>query len=446
MRARDPYRPAHGSDTFHVEHYDLELTYRVAANRLSGTATLRLRPLEQLSEISLDLNGFAVENISVIGARLGRYRHRARKLVVKLADDVPAGSELLLTVRYAGNPKPVPSPWGPLGWEELEDGALVASQPTGASSWFPCNDHPADKATYRTALTVDSPYFVLAHGVLTSRRARAATTTWVYEEHHPTSAYLATVQIGPYEELSLATSPVPQRAVLPPSLKKAARARLGHHGKIMRTFTKLFGPYPFASYSLVVTPDELEIPVEALGVSIFGSNHLADEDDQRLVPHELAHQWFGNSVSVTSWQHIWLNEGFACYAEWLWSEAAGDASADALARLWHARLAVLDQDLVLSDPGPGNIFDDRVYKRGALTLHALRRAFGDEPFFALVRDWTTRHRYSAVDTDDFRDLVEEHAALAGGEPLAAELETLLSRWLDSAELPELWVSTGTRLG
>jgi aminopeptidase N len=437
VRARDPYRPAHGSDTFHVEHYDLDLTYRVAANRLSGTATLRLRTLERLSEISLDLNGFAVESVTVTGARLGRYRHRARKLVVRLADDAAAGAELHVSVRYGGNPRPVPSPWGPLGWEELEDGALVASQPTGASSWFPCNDHPADKATYRTSLTVDSPYFVLAHGELTGRRVRAATTTWVYEERHPTSAYLATVQIGPYEELSLGTSPVPQRAVLPPSLKKLARRQLAHHGKIMRTFTRLFGPYPFAGYSLVVTADDLEIPVEAQGVSIFGANHLTDDDGERLVPHELAHQWFGNSVSVSSWQHIWLNEGFACYAEWLWSEAAGDASAADLARTWHARLAVLAQDLVLADPGPENIFDDRVYKRGALTLHALRSVLGDETFFDLVRDWTARHRYGAVDTDDFRDLVEEHAARAGGEPLAARSAALLTRWLDSAELPAL---------
>jgi aminopeptidase N len=259
----------------------------------------------------------------------------------------------------------------------------------------------------------------------------------VYEERRPTSAYLATVQIGPYEEVSLETTPVPQRAVVPPSLAGDVRGWLAHHGDIMRTFTELFGPYPFAGYSLVVTADDLEIPVEAQGVSIFGANHLSDDDAERLVPHELAHQWFGNSVSVTSWQHIWLNEGFACYAEWLWSEAAGEASADQMARHWHGRLAELEQDLVLADPGPENIFDDRVYKRGALTLHALRATLGDEPFFALVRDWTDRYRHGAVDTEAFRRLVEEHANRTGGEPLAAESAALLTRWLDSAELPSL---------
>ena len=157
---------------------------------------------------------------------------------------------------------------------------------------------------------------------------------------------------------------------------------------MMQLFESAFGPYPQDACTLVVTPDELEIPLEAQGMAVFGANHL-DLASERLVAHELAHQWFGNSVGVARWQDIWLNEGFACYAEWMWSEASGRQTVHEKAARHHARLVVLAQDLVLADPGPELMFDDRVYKRGALTLYALRRRMGESAFAALLREWAS---------------------------------------------------------
>jgi aminopeptidase N len=176
----------------------------------------------------------------------------------------------------------------------------------------------------------------------------------------------------------------------------------------------------------VVTADELEIPLEAQGLAVFGMNHLVPAA-QRLVAHELAHQWFGNSVGIARWSDIWLNEGFACYAEWLWSETSGGASVESCVADYYARLAAKPRDLLLVDPGPDDMFDDRVYKRGALTLHALRRTLGDEAFFDLLRSWTADHRHALVTTDDFRAAVER----AGGPDAAA----VLSRWIDDVALP-----------
>src|SRR3954453_22311993 len=108
-------------------------------------------------------------------------------------------------------------------------------------------------------------------------------------------------------------------------------------------------------------------------MSIFGSNHLdGRRTHERLVVHELAHQWFGNSLTIADWSHIWLNEGFATYAEWLWSDLSGGVPVDAQARHWHAKLRSMPADFVLADPGAVRIFDTRVYKRGGLALHALR--------------------------------------------------------------------------
>ena len=114
----------------------------------------------------------------------------------------PAGRRAAFTVevRYAGNPAAgAPATGATLGWEELTDGVLVAGQPIGAPSWFPCNDRPADKATYRIAVTTAAPLHVVANGALTARRRAAARTTWVYEQAEPTATYLASVQIGRYE-------------------------------------------------------------------------------------------------------------------------------------------------------------------------------------------------------------------------------------------------------
>jgi aminopeptidase N len=148
---------------------------------------------------------------------------------------------------------------------------------------------------------------------------------------------------------------------------------------------------------------------------------------ERLVAHELAHQWFGNSLTLSGWSDIWLHEGFACYAEWLWSERSGGKAADVLARRHHHRLAGAAQDLLLADPGAANMFDDRVYKRGALTLHALRLTLGDDAFFTMVRDWVAEHRFGTVSTE----LFEEHAAGYGNT------RGLLGRWLHQAPLPGL---------
>ena len=198
----------------------------------------------------------------------------------------------------------------------------------------------------------------------------------------------------------------------------------------MTTLEGFFGPYPFADYQLVVTDDELEDPIEAQGMSIFGANHVdGRRTHERLVVHELAHQWFGNSLTIADWRHIWLNEGFATYAEWLWSESSGGRTAAAHAREWHARVAAKPADLVLADPGVARMFDERVYKRGALVLHALRGRIGDERFFALLRDWTARHRHATVTTAQFVDLAGQHAA--------TDLDAFFTAWLHRPALPDV---------
>ena len=426
----DPYLPNNGNFGYRVSRYDRELEYKLAGHRLSGTATITAITLASLQAFTLDLaDNMSVIKVTVNGQRPAQYRNSAGKLRIRLQNALPAGSAMTIVVRYGGAPRPIRSLWGEVGFEELTDGILVAGQPNGSPSWFPCDDHPSAKASYRIAISTDSPYFAVANGELVSKRARAGQTQWIYEQPEPTSTYLATLQIGRYEVHQLTKTPVRMQAVLPNRLRANFNHDFARQQQMMKLFIKLFGPYPLAAgYTVVVTDDELEIPLEAQGVSIFGANHCdGRRGSERLIAHELAHQWFGNSVTARRWRDVWLHEGFACYAEWLWSENSGGPSAAEHALLYRQRLIATPQNLLLADPGPQDMFDDRVYKRGALTLHALRGVIGDDRFFALLRDWTARHRHGTVVTDDFTGLAAKYADTS--------LRPLWDAWLYSTAVP-----------
>jgi aminopeptidase N len=432
--APDPYAPHRGSDQHHVDRYGLELTYRVRPNRLDGVATLDVVLDADVDAVELDLVHLRASRVTVDGSP-ARFTHAGDRLRVRLGRTAVRGTALRLAITYGGRPRPSVGPWGDVGWEELTEGSLVAGQPDGAPTWFPCNDSLLHKATFEITVTADAGYVVAANGPLLDVTRRASTRTWRFGPTAPMCTYLATVLVGRFDEVDLVppgetARAVPQSALVHAAQRDDARTDLDRHAAVMRAFEERFGPYPFPEgYRVVVTEDELEIPLEAQGLSVFGANHVDGEGTwDRLVAHELAHQWFGNSVSVARWQDIWLNEGLACYAEWLWSEADGREPADAHARSARARLASLDQDLVLADPGPELMFDDRLYKRGALTVHAVRLSLGDDAFFDLLRRWTHDHRYGSVTTDDLRDLVRE---------VRDDLDPLLDAWLLGAALPEL---------
>lgn len=429
----DSYLPQNGNRGYRVSRYELELGYKVSSNRLAGRAVIIAVTTTVRDWFALDLSqALTVAKVYVNGTKAARYTHQHGKLAITPQQRIPAGGVLEITVQYAGTPKPVRGPWGEVGWEELTEGALVASQPNGAASWYPCDDHPSSKASYRISITTDSPYYALANGTLLRKQVKASQTTWVYEQPEPMAAYLATIQIGNYRKYRVgpAHAAVPMQAIVPARLRANFEHDFARQPRMMAVFTEKFGPYPFEGYTVVITEDELEIPIEAQSISVFGANHCdGRRGAERLVAHELAHQWFGNSLTLRQWRDIWLHEGFACYAEWIWSEAAGGPSADQLARAARNNLARQPQDLVVGDPGPKLMFDDRVYKRGALTLHALRLELGDREFFRLLREWTTRYRHGSVTSEEFTDLASHYSVVP--------LRGLFDAWLRQPTLPQL---------
>nr|WP_084206685.1 M1 family metallopeptidase [Segniliparus rugosus] len=427
----DPYCPGQGNSGYNVDRYELDLAYQVASGRLEGEARIFLTTTGPASELVFDLaEHVKIGKLAVDGQRPARHRHGAGKLALVLKSPAPSGKRLKVVVHYSGNPKPIRTVWGEIGFEELTDGALVASQPNGAHSWYPCDDRPTSKASYRFEIAVPNGYRAVCNGKLVGRKAKSSQTIWTYEQAEPMAPYLASLQIGRYELATMSEDPVPDRIAAPADLARKLAPSFGRHPQMVRVFSELFGPYPFAEHTAVVTADELEIPIEAQGMSVFGAQFVGKgRDAERLVSHELAHQWFGNSVTCKQWRDIWLHEGFACYAEWLWSERSGGAPAAHWAARHHRRLAELPQDLLLADPGAKDMFDDRVYKRGALALHALRTVVGDETFFQILRTFAARFRHANASTQDFINLVDE----VGRRGLAS----LWQEWLYERKLPAL---------
>lgn len=425
----DDYTPGHGDASYDVTHYDLDLTYKVEGNHLAGRAVLHCLAKDDLDRLSFDLHTLRVTKVTLDGSAV-KYSHRKDRLSVRLKTEITREQVFTITVQYSGHPVPLRSKTlGDAGWEELTDGVIVAGQPHGAPSWFPCNDQPANKASYRLTITAPTTHRVVSNGTLISSRRHASSTTWVYDQPEPMAPYLATVQIGRYQLLELDAT-IPLSAAVPGGLVSQYDAAFGLQPEMLKVFTRLFGEYPFAGYTVVITEDELEIPLESQGLSTFGANYLVtDWDAERLIAHEMSHQWFGNSLTLGQWCDIWLHEGFACYAEWLWSEESGKKSAHEQAIEHWDRLDALDQDLVLGDPGPELMFDDRVYKRGALLLHALRLTCGDDDFFELLKTWATEHAHSTVSTQMFIAFVETSTGCSLG--------SFFEEWLSEEALPEL---------
>ena len=432
MRGRsevDDYTPGHGDASYDVVHYDLDLTYKVEGNHLAGRAVLQCVANYDVDRLSIDLHALRVTKV-VVDVSAVRYSHSKDHLSVRLKSGISSGQSFSISVQYSGHPAPLRSKTlGDAGWEELNDGVIVAGSAARRTLVVPLQ-RPAQQQGELPADDLGSDdYRVVSNGALESVRRRASSTTWVYDQPEPMASYLATVQIGRYHCLEL-DAVVPLYAAVPGGLVAQYDAAFGLQPRMLKMFTRLFGEYPFDSYTVVVTEDELEIPLESQGLSTFGSNFLAtDWDAERLIAHEMSHQWFGNSLTLGQWRDIWLHEGFACYAEWLWSEESGKRSAhEAAVEHWN-RLAALDQDLVLEDPGPELMFDDRLYKRGALLLHALRLTLGDEAFFDTLLAWATEQAHSTVSTEMFIDFVETQSGRSLG--------SFFEEWLSEQALPEL---------
>ncbi|MET8244483.1 M1 family metallopeptidase [Streptomyces sp. NPDC005202] len=424
--AGDPYFPLAGNGGYHVAHYDLTLRYDPHSRHLDGTAVLTARATQRLTRFDLDFKGLKVTGLTVDHVKAD-YRRDGQELVVTPRTALRKGQEFRVTVTYNGTPKQVTDPDGsPDGWIPTDDGAFVAGEPQGAMTWFPANNHPEDKSSYDFTITVPEGRTAIANGAYLGKRTAHGRTTFRWRQPEPMAAYLATASVGKFKVEQYTTSAgIKVYNAVDPREATAAAPVLKKLPSVLEWERKLFGPCPFrAAGSIVDHAPNVGYALETQGRPLYDS-----APDLSTLVHENAHQWFGDSVSLARWKDIWLSEGFATYAEWLYSEQHGGRSAQKTFDALYARPG--SDDLWAFPPGnPGSgahIFGTPVYARGAMTLHELRRAVGDPAFFRILRAWAAGHHDGHGTTAQFLALAERESG--------KDLGGLFHTWLYGAGKP-----------
>ncbi len=425
----DPYFPGLGAGGLNVTDYDIQIDFDLEQNNFDAVALITAVATQDLDRFNLDFLGFDINDLT-INDQPAEFARQASELTVTPEQTIPAGETFTVRVAYAGTPRNVQAQGMSLGWNRYDNGFYVASEPSGASAWYPVNDHPCDKAAYTFRITVPEPYMVAANGTLVSQEDLGDRVTYTWEEKYPMASYLATVNVAEFEYQEQTNADgVLVRNYFDQAIAESVEPNFRKQPEMIEFFSDLYGPYPFDAYGVVVVEGNFGFALETQTLSLFSSAGLSrlDRDNELVVAHELAHQWFGNSVTLNNWKDIWLNEGFATYSQWLWLEhTSGKAPFERQVSEWYDNLKNSPHPPP-GDPSNRDLFNYSVYFRGALTLHALRLYLGDSTFFSLLRAYAGRYRYGNVETKDFIALAEEVSGL--------ELDDFFDAWLYAKEIP-----------
>ncbi|HEX8863378.1 MAG TPA: M1 family metallopeptidase [Actinomycetes bacterium] len=436
----DPYFPLLGNGGYDVRHYDLTFSYDPATDRLDGTMVIRARATQDLSRFDLDLQQLDVSAVRVNDNPVA-YSRDGQELQITPPNRLGKGSTFNVAVDYGGVPQTIvgsPIVFGsPYGFLHTDDGAFMGDEPNVASTWMPLSDHPSDKATWTFRVTVPEGKSVVANGRLVSQVTANGKSTFTWDEPDQMATYLATADIGNWV-LKTGRTPggIPETVAVDPTIiatrPDAVDFFYNTTAEATDLWVKNFGPYPFNSTGAIA--DNATYNGQPLGFSLETQTRpvYSAVRSSSTIAHELAHMWFGDSVSVADWRHIWLNEGFASYAQYLWTEHLGGASPhDQFVAEFNSIPATSSfWNVVIADPQRDTMFARAVYRRGAMTLQALRDKIGADAFFQVLKTWTAEHRQANGTTAQFIALCER---ISG-----QDLGNFFQVWLYMPSKPTSW--------
>ncbi|MEU2285590.1 M1 family metallopeptidase [Streptomyces sp. NPDC013178] len=432
--------PYLGNPGYDVEAYDLSFTYSGNNSRpLQAVTTIDGLTTTALDRINLDFAHGKVESVEVDGEPAA-FASAGEDLVITPQDVLLQGERMRITVRHTSDPVSTKERDG--GWVRTADGLAMANQADAAHRVFPCNDHPSDKAMFTIRVTAPQGYTAVANGLASGVTPVGRTTTWTYRTEHPMATELTQVSIGrstvlhregPHGLPLRDVVPTRDRRVLEPWLKKTPDQITWMENKV--------GPYPFETYGLLMADVTTGFELETQTLSLFerglftGSSYPKWYVESIMV-HELAHQWFGNSVSPRSWSDLWLSEGHASWYEALYAEEKADHS---LEKRMKAAYEASDRwraaggpPAAPKPPDPGQkigIFRPNVYDGAALVLYALRQEIGESAFAQLESSWVRVHRDSTATTADFQSLAEQMSG--------RDLGVFFREWLYGEKTPAM---------
>lgn len=431
----DPFFPEQGNGGYDAEKYDVALDYRAESTSLRGTVVMTAKATQALSSFNLDLRSFSVGRVLVDGVP-AKKAHVGQELTITPKRGIPAGRRFAVWIEYGGHPEPVVDPDESIeGWIPTSDGAYVVGEPQGTPGWMPVNDTPTDKALYSFAITVPKGITAVANGKLVAKKTLGGKTTWFWKEDRPMASYLVTATNGRFRFWKdSGPGGIPIYNAVDTSLPADAQTRadtvLAKQGAMIGFFSSVFGPYPYTSGGAIV--DSAGFVGYALE-SQTKANYPG-VPSEGTVAHEIAHQWWGNSVTLSTWPDIWLNEGFATWSSWLWDEHVGEGRQTAQQR-FDALYARPETSSIWNPPVAGlttpvDLFASSTYQKGAMTLQALRVKLGEETFFALLRAWFAEGSGAPVTTAAFIALAER---ISG-----QDLDAFFDAWLFTGGKPVSW--------
>ncbi|KOY54461.1 M1 family metallopeptidase [Streptomyces sp. XY332] len=435
----DTLFPQLGNPGYDVLSYDLSFTYKDNKSPLDAVTVIDARALEPLERINLDFTHGTVASAEVNGEP-AHFESAGEDLVLTPASPVAANVPLHIAIRHTSDPRGIADG----GWVPTDDGLAMANQADAAHRVFPCNDHPADKAYFTFRITAPAGLTAVANGVagaLPAPRA-AGSTTWTYRTLHPMATELAQISIGDSAVVA-GTGPhgLPLRHVVPAADRQRLEPWLTKTAGHVQWMEQRVGRYPFENYGVLIARAKTGFELETQTLSLFENGLFSGAGYpewyvEAVMVHELAHQWFGDSVTPRTWSDLWLNEGHATWYEALYADGLGKYSLERRMREAYQRS---DQWRAAGGPpaapkpaAPGEkigLFRPVVYDGAALILYALRQEIGAKAFDRLERRWVAEHQDGIAGTDDFVRLASDVAG--------RDLEPFLKPWLYGKTTPAM---------
>jgi aminopeptidase N len=438
-----------------VSHYRLQIRLEPEQSSFSGSVTIEGEATAPVQSVSVD----AAFNLTIESVKLfdspAQFSRVSDRLSVAVPGGLAAGEQFRIAIVYRGLAVTVGRLGGGMLISDHGSARVMAtlSEPYAAPTWWPCMDDARDKATVEVEATAPEGYDVASNGLLESTRVnpdQSVTCSW--RTIYPMSTYLVSVAATNYsrfEDSYLALDGVTRMPLVYyvyPEHLDLARQKFAVTRRALEIFAPLFGEYPFVEekYGMAEFPwgGAMEHQtMTSLGQSIVGS---ATNNGSGVIAHELAHQWWGDLVTMRTWDDIWLNEGFATYSEVLFYERhLGLHPGELMEQAYDDGQVMGALGGTVTAENAADPFDDRgaIYTKGAWVLHMMRHLLGDQKFFDALRDYRARHEFGNASTADLKQAFERK--------FGSELDWFFDQWVYSRGRPSYKLSaniSGTDAG
>lgn len=431
--SKRPLRSERSHD-YDVLHYKIKLTFDYANKTFKGMNTISLKALRDgFDQCRLDAETFTVTGVTQDNKTLA-FKQVPHEVIVYFKPGYRFEEKITFTIHYeANNVKADPTRFGmseryPIGLTFVEKTSKnprliqALSFPTGARHWFPCYDHPNDKATQEIIATVGNDFKVLANGELVSisqgKDVGTNTYHWFQKQPHPT--YLSMLVAGPYRIVEDSLGDLKINYWVYQKDLKHARRSFGKTPGMIEFFNKEFGyEYPWAKYDQITIPG-IGGGAECTSATLIGQGTIHDEKAEKdypshwLVAHETAHQWWGDLVTCRDWGHTWINESFGTYYDYVYTKhdlGEEEGAINLLGKknkyLAEARNRYIRPIVYHRWNVPADNFDSHTYPKGAAVIHMMRRLLGEKPFKKTISLFLHKHAFEPADTHDFLTAVKE---------------------------------------